>query len=131
MYRTNINGVYKTFSNVYDWFKAHAAQELKINSKYYIDIKYFGKAIWIQIREKESNKLIKTIYKNLDITKDWIKKDDKYYFNDKYLNESIKNDISFTLDELREFYLDSIIIDEIKEINTYENTFDDIRNCLI
>ena len=134
-YRAQVNGYYKEFNNVYDWFKVYAANDLKLDtSKYYVDTKYFGKALFVSIREINKNKLIKTIYKNLNVASDFTLAHDGLYYNkawSKSGNRIVVDGLGWTIDQVREHVLDSEVLPKVMDQSKYENIIDNIRYCFI
>ena len=102
----------------------------KLNNNYYLDTKYFGKALFIAIYKKDTNKLIKKIYKNLDIAQDFTKAEDGLYYNKAWSKCGTKIDadgLGWTIEQIREYMLQYEVISELTDINKYESMIDNIR----
>jgi len=149
---TGVNIQY--FSDIRDWFIAFMNYELKVNSSlaYLKLIEESEKDITLNLYEKLTNELILTVYSCSDILEDYTYKNGLYYpdcsetvqeikedeeqleeYNKDYTEDNllIMSDLvgrhGMMLTEIKEFFFDFWIYEEIFNRNSYDVLIDNVR----
>lgn len=133
-YRMSVGGVYTVFKTIWDWFPVYCANELNLDiDSYHVSVKWSEKKLAVGICENATNNLLKTIYMNEDITKNFVKGSDGLYYNAAWSGNGsviVEDGLGWTIENVRDFVLEFLVMDEVKEHNEYENVLDDIRYCV-
>ncbi|MFV1458218.1 hypothetical protein, partial [Bacillus mycoides] len=99
---------------------------------YYIGVTCQGKTVSVSVCERGTNKEIKEIYRNENITKNFVKGSDGLYYNIMWsMGDTIDEDgLGWTIENVRDFVLEFLVLGKVSERNEYERVFDDIRYCV-
>jgi len=143
------------FTNIRDWFIASMTHDLNINTElaYLVLIEESDKAITLNLHDKKTTQLIKTLYNNKDITKDHVIVNTLYYVDTPENQIEIEDDFNqlqelidwynlkicevniediagrygMTLKELKEYFLQYSVGMDVFVYNSYDVLIDDFR----
>lgn len=124
----------KNYLTILEWFPQFFVEELGINNSLYeVKVQQEGVKLTISLYEKATNKLIKHMYTKEDITEQFVLGWDGLYYDPAWSATGkiiVVDGLGWGLNEVRDYLLEYVVVDELSERNRFEEAFDAIRYCL-
>ncbi|PGR83676.1 hypothetical protein [Bacillus cereus] len=124
----------RSYPTILEWFPQFCMRELGINEyKYDVRVQQEGVKITISLYEKATNKLIKHMYTKEDITEQFVLGWDGLYYDPAWSATGkiiVEDGLGWGLNEVRDYLLEYVVVDELSARNRFEEVFDTIRHCL-